>query len=88
MAAQRTFLRSQGWVQCDSVLVVEIAFNGMTINAGKFVDLAGVNEFIDVRPNDESGWLSYRVRTDNPDGDIIRSGYLPQWRVVEVIATT
>ena len=70
------------------MLVVEIAFSGMTINSGKFIEFVGVNEFLDVRLNDASGWVSYRIRAGNPDGDIIRTGYLPPWRVVQIIATT
>ncbi len=88
MSAQRTFAHSQGWVLCDSMFVIEIGIPGMTVNSGKFEEFIGINEFLEVRTAQSSGWLSYRIRAGNPDGIIIRTGFLPSWRVVQVIATT
>ncbi len=87
MAAQRTFTYSQGWVLCDSMLVVEVMPMSGTINHGRFVEFVQVNEFLDVRTM-SSGYIAYRIHDGNPDGEIIRTGYLAPWRVVEVIATT
>lgn len=88
MAPQRTFTHSQGWVLCDSMLVIETNTMGMIVNHGKYIEFVQVNEFLEVRTGDASDYLSYRIRTGNPDGDIIRTGFLAPWRVVEVIATT
>ncbi len=87
MGAQRSFSLSQGWVEIDSMLVVEVSTMGLIINRGKFVEFIGINEFVQVR-GVADGWLAYRVHEDSIDGDIVRSGYLPAWRVVEVFATT
>ncbi len=87
MAAQRTFSVSQGWVAVDSLLVVEISAMGSTVNRAKFIEFIGINEFLQVRVM-SAGWLQYRIHEDSIDGTIVRTGYLPDWRVVEVVATT
>ena len=86
MATQRTFQSSQGWVQVELLLVTELNLIAGSVNASKFQDFAEVNEFVDVRTLDASPWLAYRVHTDSHDGDLVRSGYLPMQRVVQVVA--
>jgi len=84
--AQRTFARSQGWVLVDTLYVTELNTIAGSVNPTKYMDFAEVNEYVDVRTLDNSGWLAYRVHTDSHDGDIIRTGYLPANRVVQVNA--
>ena len=87
MAAQRTFTASQGWVEVTSLLVVEIMTNGMTINRSKFIEFIPSGFFLSARIL-SSGWLAYRIHEDSIDGDIISTGYLADWRVVQVLAAT
>ncbi len=87
MAAQRTFTATQGWVQVDSLIVVEVMAMGSTINRSKFAEFIQVNEFLEVRVL-SAGWLQYRIHSVSIDGEIVRTGYLADWRVVQVIAAT
>ena len=87
MAAQRTFGASQGWVQVDSVLTVDLVVAGGIINRNKFMEFIPVGEFMEVRIL-LAGWLAYRIHETSIDGDIVATGYLPPEIVVQVIAAT
>ncbi len=87
MASQRTFAASLGWVQVDSVLVIEVMPMGSIVNHSKFSEFIPVGEFMEVRTL-TSGWLAYRIHETSIDGDIVATGYLAPWRVVQIDATT
>ena len=87
MAVQRTFSASQGWVQVDSLLTVDLVVAGGIINRSKFMEFIPVGEFMEVRIL-SAGWLAYRIHETSIDGDIVDTGYLPPEIVVQVVATT